>query len=172
MTIKKSFTLIEMLIVIVIIGILAAALVPRLQSVQARARDTKRKTDIRTIYNADEIYKVDNWSYTLWGSCAYNANCYVYSSAASWSAMLTWIITSMPVDPINSGAPTWWATGNYTYWYGNIYNSPVHAYDLMAQLENWQDPDRCQLKNYQSYHVGSWCGPYNKYMYMMWPYAN
>ena len=57
---KKAFTLIEMLIVIVIIGILAAALIPRLQSVQARARDTKRKTDIRTIYNADEIYKVDN----------------------------------------------------------------------------------------------------------------
>ena len=31
---KKTFTLIEMLIVIVIIGILAAALVPRLQAVQ------------------------------------------------------------------------------------------------------------------------------------------
>jgi|GEM_PF-4642644 len=31
---KKSFTLIEMLIVIVIIGILSAALIPRLQSIQ------------------------------------------------------------------------------------------------------------------------------------------
>ena len=60
MTSKKTFTLIEMLIVIVIIGILAAALVPRLQSVQARARDTKRKADIRTIYNANEVYKLDN----------------------------------------------------------------------------------------------------------------
>ena len=45
-----------MLIVIVIIGILAAALVPRLQDVQGRARDTKRKTDLRNIYNANEIY--------------------------------------------------------------------------------------------------------------------
>ena len=56
---KKAFTLIEMLIVIVIIGILAAALVPRLVSVQGRARDTKRKTDLRTIYNANEIYALD-----------------------------------------------------------------------------------------------------------------
>ena len=53
-TIRKTFTLIEMLIVIVIIGILAAALVPRLQSVQARARDTQRKSDLRQIYNANE----------------------------------------------------------------------------------------------------------------------
>lgn len=60
---KKTFTLIEMLIVIVIIGILAAALVPRLQDVQARARDTKRKIDLKAIYNANEIYMADNSRY-------------------------------------------------------------------------------------------------------------
>ncbi|MEI7477654.1 MAG: prepilin-type N-terminal cleavage/methylation domain-containing protein [bacterium] len=69
---QKSFTLIEMLIVVVIIGILAAALIPRLQSVQARARDTKRVADIHQISTAFEIYKEDNGgSYasftTQWG---------------------------------------------------------------------------------------------------------
>ena len=49
-----------MLIVIVIIGILAAALVPRLQDVQGRARDTERKTDIASIHNALLIYNTDN----------------------------------------------------------------------------------------------------------------
>ena len=57
---KKTFTLIEMLIVIVIIGILAAALVPRLQAVQGRARDTKRKADLKQIATALEIYLLDN----------------------------------------------------------------------------------------------------------------
>jgi len=56
---KKSFTLIEMLIVIVIIGILAAALVPRLVSVQGRARDTRRAADMNQIYNALNIYRAD-----------------------------------------------------------------------------------------------------------------
>ena len=57
--IKKSFTLIEMLIVVVIIGILAAALIPRLQSAQARSRDATRKVDIKSIYTALLLYFAD-----------------------------------------------------------------------------------------------------------------
>jgi len=52
-----------MLIVVVIIGILAAALIPRLQSVQARARDTKRKADLHQIWTALAIYKEDNGNF-------------------------------------------------------------------------------------------------------------
>ncbi len=56
----KTFTLIEMLIVITIIGILASALIPRLTSLQERARDSKRKVDLRTIYNGLVTYREDN----------------------------------------------------------------------------------------------------------------
>ncbi len=56
----KTFTLIEMLIVMTIIGILASALIPRLRSVQERARDAKRKVDLRTIYNGLVTYREDN----------------------------------------------------------------------------------------------------------------
>lgn len=59
---KKAFTLIEMLIVVVIIGILAAALIPRLQGVQGRARDTQRKTGIGQIGQGAMIYKSDSQS--------------------------------------------------------------------------------------------------------------
>ncbi len=92
-----------MLIVIVIIGILAAALIPRLQSVQSRARDTKRKTDLRTIYNANEIYFIDTGVYppddTPGGSPGAWRHSYV---AAPWIPALSGILSSIPVDPINT----------------------------------------------------------------------
>lgn len=49
-----------MLIVIVIIGILVGALIPRLNDLQSRARDTTRKTDLKRIFDANEIYMADN----------------------------------------------------------------------------------------------------------------
>lgn len=60
---KQSFTLIEMLIVIVIIGILAAALVPRLTDVQSRARNVKRNVDVTTLTNGIRIYYNDHGDY-------------------------------------------------------------------------------------------------------------
>lgn len=56
---KKSFTLVEMLVVIVIIGIVATALIPRIVSVQERARDTRRETDMSQIYSALLLYYAD-----------------------------------------------------------------------------------------------------------------
>ena len=52
-----------MLIVIVIIGVLAAALIPRVTGIQARARDTARTADMRNTATALEVYHLDNGSY-------------------------------------------------------------------------------------------------------------
>jgi len=117
---RSGFTLIEMLIVIVIIGILAAALVPRLQAVQGRARDTKRKTDLAQIQNALHIYKTDNNTYPPPSGVL--GNSYVYSNATQpWISQLSGIMTSIPVDPTN-GTVSPWAAGGNRYAYGNVFS--------------------------------------------------
>ncbi len=140
---RESFTLIEMLIVIVIIGILAAALVPRLTSVQSRARDTKRKTDFRNIYNAETIFKLDNGRYAqTWAAIFYSYN------VSTWLAELSGVMSSIPVDPINNTTNNR-TTGGYNYYYSNYDGVGVAtSYQLNTQLENTKDPDRCEIKEY------------------------
>jgi prepilin-type N-terminal cleavage/methylation domain-containing protein len=57
--IKKGFTLVELMIVIAIIGILAAALFPALTSYLSRGRDTKKIAEIKQLNTALIVYKID-----------------------------------------------------------------------------------------------------------------
>jgi general secretion pathway protein G len=58
-----GFTLIEIMVVVVILGILAAIAVPRIMSRPDAARITKAKQDIRVVENALKLYRLDNFSY-------------------------------------------------------------------------------------------------------------
>lgn len=58
-----GFTLIEVLVVVVILGILAAIIVPNLMEKPGQARATKAKADIRAIESALNMYRLDNHSY-------------------------------------------------------------------------------------------------------------
>lgn len=60
---QSGFTIIELLIVIVVIGILAALVLNAFGNIQERARDTERKTDINAIHAQLEIYHADNGVY-------------------------------------------------------------------------------------------------------------
>lgn len=60
---RTGFTLVELIVVIMIIGILAATMLPKIMGVPARARDSQRISDLGTISTALEIYFVDNDAY-------------------------------------------------------------------------------------------------------------
>ena len=108
-TTKKAFTLIEMLIVIVIIGILAAALVPRLVSIQWRARDTKRKADLQQVSSSLAIYKSDNSTFAAMTS----------GNVSTLSRLVTGgYITSLPTESLatsNAITELRGTAGNYAF---------------------------------------------------------
>jgi len=57
----RGFTLIEILVVVVILGILAMIVVPRVMEEPGRARVVRAKQDIASIVAALNIYKLDNF---------------------------------------------------------------------------------------------------------------
>ena len=145
---KKGFTLVEMLIVVVIIGILSAALLPRLQGAQSSARDAARRSDLNQLGSAILSYYNNRGEYP-W-------------PAASWTTEYSWVIaakyiqdelmsvvelSSLPTDPNkNNEIDFSWASWlfasatkvtGWQYWYIRVMKNtiPNWWYLLIARTE-------------------------------------
>lgn len=59
----QGFTLIEVMVVIVILGLLAAVIAPRIMDNPDKARVVRAKQDVQTLANALQLYKLDNFDY-------------------------------------------------------------------------------------------------------------
>ena len=60
---EKGFTLIELMIVIAIIGILAAIAIPQFSAYRTRSYNSAAQADLRNAATAQEAYYVDNQTY-------------------------------------------------------------------------------------------------------------
>jgi prepilin-type N-terminal cleavage/methylation domain-containing protein len=57
---QRGFTIVELLIVIVVIGILAALVIVTFSGIQQKARDTKRQTDVKAMHSQLEAFFAQN----------------------------------------------------------------------------------------------------------------
>ncbi|MCW8828447.1 MAG: type II secretion system major pseudopilin GspG [Gammaproteobacteria bacterium] len=60
---QRGFTLIEVMVVVVILGILAAVIVPKIMDNPDKARLVKARSDVQALKSALDMYKLDNFNY-------------------------------------------------------------------------------------------------------------
>ena len=60
---NRGFTLIEIMVVIIILGILAVYIGPKIMGRPGQAKQVKAKVDISALESALKLYKLDNGSY-------------------------------------------------------------------------------------------------------------
>lgn len=115
--VKKGFTLVELMVVITVIAILMTIAVISFTRVQRQARDTKRKSDIRTLSTALQVYFTEFQKYPV-------------GSGYIASSLTTLTPTYLPTLPSGQAG----AAGTFTDYY-YVSGANEFSYGLCVDLE-------------------------------------
>lgn len=139
MLMRKAFTLIELLVAIAIMTFLTLMIIPNLRDARYRARDAKRKEDLKELQKAFELYRLDQLvptppypgrSFTLkltnntsdcWSKSGYANTCPINENI---------YMQHLPEEPMKN-------QNRYYYYGSNIPDST--SYVLLSCLENDKD---------------------------------
>lgn len=102
---QRGFTVVELVIVIAVIAILATITIVAYTGMQGRARDTQRRSDMQTIVEALEMYRLKTGNYPAAvgtdGAGGWETS---VGSTPFLSALFSGanaVVPSIPVDPLN-----------------------------------------------------------------------
>lgn len=106
-TVRKAFTLVEILIVVVILGILAAIVVPQFTNATQDAQAGNIKAQLDTLNNQIELYRARTNNYPD------------FTSNTVWDSMISGgYIKAAPLNPYNNKSSVGSSdTDNGWYWY-------------------------------------------------------
>ena len=139
---QTGFTLIEIMVVVVILGVLAAMVAPKILSRPDQAKVTVARSDIETISQALELFRLDNGFYpsTDQGLEALVKKPTVAPEPRNWNQ--EGYLKRMPVDPW--GNPyLYLQPGNHGKYdlYSQGADGREGGDDLNADVTNWDDAD-------------------------------
>ena len=128
---KRAFTLIELLIVVAIIGILAAIAVPNFLNAQMRAKVARVESEFKTITTAFEMYRLEESDLPRWNLLGW---------AQSWARFTTPIayLSMVPVDVFESKHKELFSSSHNWYEYSACWGrTPMKNLEDGKTVENY-----------------------------------
>lgn len=149
----RGFTIVEIMVVVIVIGLLASVATLQFRNVLADSRDTERKTDISSVSTQIEQYFSRTGGYPsnsdLNNSTFRTGNRIASGDSANWFSdpsnrtTTTLSTESLPTDSYSYlPSPTGCSSPTDNSGSQNGTTNPCRAYTLIAKLENSTDIDR------------------------------
>jgi len=132
---RRGFTLVELLLVLVILGTLAAIVYPKLAGRSEQARNTAAKTQIASFSTALDAFEIDN-GYFPKGKGGLQDLVTQPSDAQSWKGPY---LKDIPKDPWNN---------DYVYEYPGRNNA--NGYDLYSMGPDGKEGNEDDITNWQN----------------------